>query len=420
MRATAAIAALTSTLLFGCGDDGSPIAGEDCISNIGEGELVITEIYGNSPGADEGNEWFEIYNATSRTLNVGGMLLVKTNDEGEARKEHVMRELVLDPGDYVVVGGILEEFRAKFEYIDYGYGPDLGTLGNTAGRLMLMCGNDQIDRVDYIDLAEAKSAQLSGLISPPNAIDNDDFGNFCLASQNAFFADELGTPGEANEICAPLTQDDCIDNGMQRAVNKAQAGDIEIAEIMANPDAVGDDVGEWLELRINASIDLNGIQLGRAEPDTEEEPGPGEIRQTLAAIECLPVTAGDYVVLVRSTDPGENGGVTDPSGGVGTPLLYPLDFSLTNSTDGVYVGLAGAVYDVFTYASSSTGTATQIDLEGDFCDATEVYGAGDEGTPGAANGECETVVIVPDGMCIDSDGTTIRAINNPTNVGDVL
>jgi len=397
---TLASALSAALLLAACGSEtGGGLY--DCASPIGVGDLVITEIYGNSPGGDEGNEWFEIYNAGTVNLNLRGMVLVRTDEEGDTRKEHVMREIVIEPGQYMVLGGILEKY--KFEYIDYGYGPDLGAMGNSSGRLLLTCDGTVIDEVSYVDLAEGKSSQLSGLISPPDAVENDDWANFCTGKTAAFFQDQLGTPGEANEICAPLTQDDCVDNGAQRPVTKPGPGDVVISEFMASPSGTDGD-REWLELRINAPIDLNGLQLGRAEADT----GPGKVLQTLAAIECLPANAGDFVVLVRSTDAAINGGVDAD---------FALEFGLVGDNDGLFVGVAGTVLDTVLYASSTEGKATQIDVEGDMCLATEPYGDGDLGTPGSANGDCPA--MAPAGMCIDGTSGQLRAIVRPA-VGNLF
>lgn len=401
-RTLALLSCLWVPTQVACSDDGGSTGPTDCSSNIGIGDLVITEIYGNSPGGDEGNEWFEIYNASSSTLNLRGLTLVTTDADGDGRKEHLMREIVIEAGQYLVVGGILDEF--KYDYIDYGYGPDLGAMGNSAGRILLDCDGDIIDTVDYVDLAEGKSMQLSGLISPPDASENDDPANFCTGNSNAFFQGELGTPQAANEICAPLTQDDCIDGGAERAVVKAGPGDIVISEFMPSPSGTDGDK-EWIELRVDAAVDLNGLQLGRAEADT----GPGDVKQTIAAIECLPASPGDYVVLVRSTDTAINGGVAAD---------FPLDFGIVGDNDGLFLSVAGSVIDTRLYAASSEGVAIQVDIEGDSCNATDPYGDdGDLGTPGLANGDCPEVV--PDGMCIDPGDGMLRMTNPPTLAGDV-
>jgi hypothetical protein len=72
-----------------------------------------------------------------------------------------------------------------------------------------------------------------------------------------------------------------------------------------------------------------------------------------------------------------------------------------------------------TWTAAPTGAALQLDpdvvdpiandSESNFCPATLAYGAGDLGTPGAANTACARQP--PPGMC--SDGATIRAIVAP-------
>src|SRR5687768_12454421 len=114
-------------------DDGT--SGE--CSSILVGDLVITEVLANPLGEDSGQEWFEIYNASSAAIDMTGLTLryVKTDDTGE--KTHVMDEIVVEAGDYLVVGGMVQELKP--DYVDYGFGNDLGSFLNAGAVLELSC-----------------------------------------------------------------------------------------------------------------------------------------------------------------------------------------------------------------------------------------------------------------------------------------
>jgi hypothetical protein len=75
-----------------------------------------------------------------------------------------------------------------------------------------------------------------------------------------------------------------------------------INEIMQNPDAVGDDAGEWFEIYnpTGAAVDIDGWTIRDDGIDNHliNNGGP------------LLVPAGGYVVLGNNADSGTNGGVT--------------------------------------------------------------------------------------------------------------
>lgn len=155
---------------------------------------------------------------------------------------------------------------------------------------------------------------------------------------------------------------------------------------------VDDVVGEWIELYTSADFDLNGLELGKLPPD---------IAQTLPNADCVPILAGTYVVLARNADSATNGGL---------PRVDALlTMSLSNdAVTGIFVGYGGQVLDAITYTSSDTGASTALDptkrnptdndQAGFWCEGTDTYGAGNKGTPGAANPSCG---IITPGMCLE-------------------
>jgi beta-lactamase superfamily II metal-dependent hydrolase len=156
------------------------------------------------------------------------------------------------------------------------------------------------------------------------------------------------------------------------------ASQIVINEVMADPDAVTDANGEWLEVhnRGAAAVNLQGWTLA----SNNDSP------QTIASSVSVP--AGGYVVLARNASSGSNGGVTPD-------YAYAI-INLANSSD--WVALrdgGGASVDSVAWASTmpvgatrgvSDPSADNLDAKGsNWHTATSTFGAGDEGTPGARN-----------------------------------
>jgi hypothetical protein len=66
-----------------------------------------------------------------------------------------------------------------------------------------------------------------------------------------------------------------------------------------------------------------------------------------------------------------------------------LSFSLNNRDETITLLVNGEELDAISYESSPSGVAMQVDELGQRCAAVTSYGAGDLGTPGAANPRCD-------------------------------
>ncbi len=392
------------------GDDTTP----QCNANLLPGDLVITEVFPDADGADEGKEWFEIYNAGTQNVDLDGVILLASQDTGQDEVSHTMSSQIINAGEYLVVGGVAQDLRPA--WVDYGYGADLRVgssrgLPNADGRLAISCGGTMIDEMTYGASSSGKSLELDGTRAP-DYNQNDDRMLWCDApTTSQFTTASYGTPGAANDACANVTPTMCNDNGTPRDIVAPQVGDLVISETMAHPASPpGSADGEWLEIAVLADVDLNGLQLGQAEVDT----GPKSVSQTLTSTDCLHFTAGSYVLLARNTDTAMNGGLP--------PVDFQLGFGLTDSTDGAFIGYDDSPLDVVTWTSSKTGIARSLDNtsldpttnddDRFWCDAVDDYGTdGMQGTPGAANPACD--IAPPAGMCY-LPGGGMRAIVKPT------
>lgn len=161
-----------------------------------------------------------------------------------------------------------------------------------------------------------------------------------------------------------------------------------INEIMADPNAVTDANGEWFELYnpTASAVDLNGWKVVSANDAT-----PYVFSSSLV------IPAGGYLACVRNPDATANGGITTAcSYGNGTKTINlnnsNTDYLAIKDAGGVTVdsvfwggttpptGASRAVIDASLDHSTMDGpTATN------WVTSSSTYGAGDRGTPGAAN-----------------------------------
>lgn len=315
------------------------------------GEVRITEWMANPSGPDADFEWVEVVFEADADLN--GFQLGSSPDalmdtvDGEAC-------VPVDAGTRVVFGGspaATPRVDAELRF----------SLGNSGARSIVAgSGGTVIDRVDYDETAEGVAWQL------------DSSGERCLSLEaDEYLTGNSGTPGEANPRCpSTLSEGQCLDGGVARDVISPLPGQAFITEWMANPGAAGNREGEWVELRLDMEADLNGLALTDRAANTTE----------LTSDDCLRVASGKHLLLVRSTDPRENGGITAVDG--------ELSLSLNNSDETITLSVDGRVLDSIEYERASPGIATQIDEAGQRCDAMTPYGDGDLGTPGSANPPC--------------------------------
>jgi hypothetical protein len=267
-----------------------------------------------------------------------------------------------------------------------------------------------IDSALYDDVKPGHSRQLTAA-QPPDYTVNDTLANWCEAAATEFEPKNFGTPGQDND-CTPVIVGQCSDGGTMRETVPPAPGDLVITEIMPNPQAATDTVGEWFEIRAMKDVDLNGIGLDRVG-------GPVANPELVESGACLRLTTGSYAVFAHNTDPLMNGGLM-PKGTFRFSLVTgsaaaPGDVRILHGTE---------VIDAVTWPSSRNGRSLSLDPDftsvtgnddiGNFCDGTTVYNTMgsvmDFGTPGAANPQC--AAQPQPGQCLE--GGTPRAIVKPS------
>ncbi|MBS1122587.1 MAG: Hemolysin-type calcium-binding region [Deltaproteobacteria bacterium] len=410
MRSVVLAGSTCALLVSACGP--SSKTGE-CKDSLIAGDLVITEVFADykaaagGTGSDEGKEWFEIYNASDRPVDLEGLTITHSRPDGSKAKTHVMDPVTIAPGQYFTLGNSTPDLVPA--YIDYGYSADLGDFFNTdGGKLALACAASEIDSATYELVKEGHARQLTAS-QPPDYTLNDDLAQWCEGADSEFETGNFGTPGTDND-CIPVVIGQCNDAGVPRATVAPLPGQLVITEAMPSPSKVSDTLGEWFEVKVLADVDLNGLGLDRA-GDNAVAP------DLLASPDCIHVTAGSYVVFAKSADPLMNGGL--PAGSVvGTFKFSSVAGSVTAPGD-IQILAGTTVIDAVSWTKSTTGSSLQLDPDfedavandqlSNYCDGVTAYGAGDLGTPGAVNGQC--TLLPPAGMC--DDAGVIRAIVKP-------
>lgn len=401
-RSTTSVFLAAALLLSACSASDPIGGGGGNCANLLPGDLVVDEIFANPTGEDSGKEWFEIYNASGESIDLAGISLVTSKNDGTGEKKHRMSKVSLGAGDYLVIG--TADPNTVPDYVDYIVGNDLGDLRNTAGRIAILCGTKLLDETKYDTVADGASRSLGGV---PDAVVNDDDTKWCVSKMD--FAGGKGTPGSANEACPGMGNPTmCTEGSNMRMLVSPAAGDLTITEWLPNPSGT-DDLKEWFEVLVNRDVDLNGLELG---------PDPNNVKATLTGDACLRFAAGRRVLFARSKDMSMNGGMTN--------VDFTFTFTLGNTNASIFVGSrGGTVLDQVMYATSGDGVATQLDnsktapadneVAGNLCPATMTFGAGDKGTPGMPNGTCGMVMMGD--QC--SDGGTMRDVVVP-QVGDLV
>jgi len=159
-----------------------------------------------------------------------------------------------------------------------------------------------------------------------------------------------------------------------------------VTEFMANPKAVSDTEGEWIELFNPGSqpVDINGWTLRDKDTDIHVINAGGPLR--------VPVTG--YLLIGRSTDKLLNGGVN-------VLYAYHQDFQLANTNDEVeLVDPSGKVVESFSYSTaagfsipdgaslSAVSPGADKNKPASWCPEPNAWpgSKGDKGSPGANPG----------------------------------
>ncbi len=445
-------------------DDGDPSVGptvaelddgldNDCDGLVDEdfvaaGDIVISEMLPDAGVvSDERGEWFELYNASSRDIDLQGWTF---SDSGGTVT--VDRSVVIGAGEYGLFGddddparngglvGVLWEF-------DY----DVMHLNNAGDQLVVAMGSTVIDELSYTPSTWPVLEGVS-LYLDPNFMDaetNDTPVPWCATPPEPDYdfagsgIGDYGTPGAPNpeglcchdddgdgwDVCAGDCDDDdpdkfpenpeladLIDNDCDGFIDEdfVSEGSIVVTEIMDDPYAVDMDRGEWFELHNAGDVDL----------DLQGWTIDDELGDSFLIRESLVIPAGGYAVLAVDADAERNGGID------GVAYSYDYDsFPLDSFTDdAIRLTMDELVVAAFSYSNDSPWPS-ELGSSSYLCPGLEASGgssayddwaispahddldyggsgSGDYGSPGEANPtlDLDGDGIGPcDGDCDDED-----------------
>lgn len=327
------------------------------------GDLIITEIM-NNPAAvsDTTGEWFEVYNTTGSAIDIDGWTL---KDDGS--NLHVIDAMtggttVVPANGYLVLGRSSDTSLNGNAPVDYEYGSGGHTLGNGSDEVVLVLpdGTTEIARVNYDGGATfpdltGESMQLDP--SALNANDYDDGANWCPA-QTAYGDGDLGTPGVANEACAPTCQAALgFSDATCDSVNPGATDDTYTVTL----DYTGAATGEIFVVTTTPS----GFTIGGDDPTSVAD----------GTITVSGVTEGTDITVIVSNI--ADGGLCDLARDITSPVCVP-----TGSVDLELVG----VIDFTVPEGGSAGKAIHVVATADITDLSE-YGLGVANNGGGTDGE---------------------------------
>ena len=179
---------------------------------------------------------------------------------------------------------------------------------------------------------------------------------------------------------------DAVLDAIEIGIDDLEEGDLVITEIMKDPAAVAQEVGEWFEIynATNTIIDLERLEVRDDGVDT------------FTISESVLVNPGQYVVFGANGAPSTNGGAE-------VHFAYNRsDFSLGNDSDEIVLVTSQGEIDRVDYNDTlfpdSDGMAMSLDtnfsnaIDNDdgqhWCDAEDSFGDGDSGTPAGVNPNC--------------------------------
>jgi len=179
--------------------------------------LVINEVMANPPAAanpsnpanpDATAEWFELYNAGSRKVNLQDLVIADSAASGRRPYHKITASIEVQPGAYVVLGNSANTTQNGGVAVTYVYGSALALANSLdAVKIARVYGTDTltIDRTQYSNAAISAVDGVSRELKNP-ALDNSnmDGSNWASALVTAVFGTGgRGTPNAQNSTYTP-------------------------------------------------------------------------------------------------------------------------------------------------------------------------------------------------------------------------
>jgi len=168
---------------------------------LGPGDLVVSEIRGDQSGSDdELGEWIELYNASSQSIDLKGVAVVVQRLDGGSNARLVFRrDVIVDAGEYAVLGRFFDLPELLPAYVSYGYSEDFDSSLYDTGAIEIYACGTLTDQLIYRNLPSTGTYAFDGALDP-DAAANDDADLWCTDAVSGVPL-ASGTPGERNPAC---------------------------------------------------------------------------------------------------------------------------------------------------------------------------------------------------------------------------
>ncbi|MBC7249182.1 MAG: lamin tail domain-containing protein [Anaerolineae bacterium] len=257
--------------------------------------IVISEVLYDTTGTEPDEEWIEIYNLSASPVDLSDYKVGDEETQGGGEGMYQFpAETTIGAGQVIVIAN-----RATAFYAVYGFNPNFELvesdtnipnmvryttwasgsieLSNTSDEVLILDGSDNV-----VDALSWGSSTFAFDPPAPDVVEGHSLERY---PANA----DTDSAGDFVDQATPAP-------GQVRTV--AQGPRVVINEIMIDPAAVDDGVGEWFELYNAGGEDID-IQGWRIRSDAG--------LHTIGASLVIPV--GGYVVLGNNGDSATNGGV---------------------------------------------------------------------------------------------------------------
>ncbi|MEE2961714.1 MAG: lamin tail domain-containing protein [Myxococcota bacterium] len=348
-----------------------------------EGDLLITEVFANPGGSDQGFEWIEIQNHSQKSVDLNGLLVEVIRASGAKGFTGLLERakcFSLAPGAY----GVFYAAQGSSPVVEGGavVGFEGLSVPNGAGtQVRISLDGAVLSSVVFeSDVADGMSWMRDALSTTPKTA----AGDGCLSGDGFQVSDEpvVPTPGFMNGICGSKS---CVVDGGYAEIVELVAGDVIVSEVYAYPKTGGKD---FLELYVAAdeSRYLNGLEVAVAQNDD----GSGNSRKfSLLGKDCIVADAGSYFLMAPEADTTLNGNLKNIGMVVDSLALYntnALKLTLTQGDLVIDESHVLAAQSGYSYALNPANlSATGNDTADAYCQS-QLTGVFDgRGSPGFAN-----------------------------------
>ncbi len=220
----------------------------------GGGGLLLSEVFYDPTGSDNGYEWVELFNAGSAAVNLSGYSL----GSGGSNYTYSKMQLsgVIGPGETFVVGGTISSSKNHNPTFDQSanFGPDIQNSGSTA---------------DGVALFDRPSSQVSSSTVPIDAVvyggtNSNGLRDSSGSPPSPHVGDApSGSSIERTDATTWQVQSAPTPNASPLGGSGGGTGVVILSEVFYDPS--GSDSGyEWVELYNagTAAVDLSGYSLG--------------------------------------------------------------------------------------------------------------------------------------------------------------